>query len=242
MKISVILPAYKEEENLKVLLPKLKETLDQLTGEYEILVVDTMDEMDKTKEVCHQYNVRYINRRGGNVYGDAIRTGLKDATGKYIVVMDSDGSHNCTDILRFYKVMEEERCDIVIGSRYTKGGETDNNAILKMMSLMVNAAYRIIFNLKVSDVSDSFRMYRADKVKKIRCRCDNFDIVEEVLIRLKVRYPHIKIKEVPITFNKRMYGESKRDLVKFIFSYVATICRLKKMELHEKHKNRGEHA
>lgn len=242
MKISVVLPAYKEEENLSILLPKLKQTLDQLQEEYEILVVDTMEKMDNTEDICNQYDVRYINRRGGNVYGDAIRTGFKDAKGEYIVVMDADGSHDCEDILRFYKVMEKGHYDLVIGSRYVKGGQTDNNFILKTMSLMVNVAYRIIFNLRVSDVSDSYRMYDASKVKNIRCRCDNFDIVEEILIRLKVHYPKLKIKEVPITFNKRMYGESKRDLVKFIFSYVQTICRLKKMELNEKRKNRGEHA
>lgn len=240
MKISIVLPAYKEEENLKVLLPKLNKMMQSFKKEYEILIIDTMTSMDNTKEVCIENNAVYVNRRGGNSYGDAMRTGFAEAKGEYIVVMDADGSHNCEDIRRFYATMKKGNYDLVIGSRYMKGGETDNNFILRFMSLMVNVAYRIIFHLNVADVSDSYRMYNAEKLKSIECQCDNFDIVEEILIRLKVRYPDFKIKEVPITFNKRMYGESKRDLVKFIFSYLETICRLKKMQMHEKHKNGTE--
>lgn len=232
--ISVVLPAYKEEENLKILLPKLNDTLKSMDVEHEILIVDTMEAMDDTKAVCEQNNVRYINRRGGNFYGDAIRTGFEDAQGEYIVVMDADGSHDCKEIANFYKEMQSGQYDLIIGSRYMSGGETDNPMILKFMSLMVNVAYRVIFHLKVADVSDSYRMYNAKKLKTIQCQCSNFDIVEEILIRLKIRYPDLAIKEVPIFFNKRMYGESKRDLVKFIFSYIQTIYNLKKMEIEEK--------
>lgn len=240
MKVSIILPAYQEAENLKVLLPKLNKVMQSFKKEYEILIVDTMEKMDDTQQVCEENHAVYVNRRGGNSYGDAMRTGFADAKGEYIVVMDADGSHNCEDIRRFYRVMKKEDCDLVIGSRYTKGGVTDNPVILQLMSLMVNVAYRVIFHLNVADVSDSFRMYRADKLKSIECQCDNFDIVEEILIRLKVHYPDMNIIEIPITFNKRMYGESKRDLVKFVFSYFKTICRLKRMQVHEKKRGREQ--
>lgn len=229
MEISVILPAYKEAENLKMLLPKMKEQLNCLGVEYEILAIDTIKAMDDTKEVCDKEKIRYINREGGNNYGDAIRTGIDKAAGKYIVYMDADGSHNPADILRMYKTITKHKSDVVIGSRYMKDGKTDNNFILVAMSYVLNLTYRLVFNLNVKDVSDSFRIYQGEKLKSIKLTCENFDIVEEILIRLKKKHPSIKIEEIPVVFNKRVYGESKRNLIKFIFTYIKTIIKLKRI-------------
>lgn len=227
MDISIILPAYKEAENLKNILPKIEKAFKKTFLTYEILVIDTMEKMDDTEIICNRNHVTYIARKGGNLYGDAIRTGLSGASGKYIVIMDADGSHNPSDILRFYDEMKKKDYTLIIGSRYCKGGYTDNNMILKMMSWILNVTYRVVFDLKVKDVSDSFRMYSAETLKKIKLECDDFDIVEEILIKLKYsRKDAFVVKEIPISFNKRVAGESKRDLVKFIGSYIKTMQKL----------------
>lgn len=226
MIISVILPAYQEAENLKNILPQLHCALETINVEYEILVVDTIEKQDDTEEVCGAYDAIYIKREGGNLYGDAIRTGFSRAKGTYIVVMDADGSHNPEDIVRLYHEMQQNDYSVVIGSRYCKGGYTDNNFILRFMSWILNVTYRILFQLKVKDVSDSFRMYKSSDVKDLFLECNNFDIVEEILIKLSIVKRSFFIKEVPISFNKRVAGESKRDLTKFIKSYIRTIYRL----------------
>lgn len=230
MDISIILPAYKEADNLKNILPLIKQSLEKSPMEYEVLVIDTMDKLDDTQLVCKQNEVSYISREGGNLYGDAIRTGIARASGKYIVVMDADGSHNPNDILRFYEEMKQEDLTLVIGSRYCRGGYTDNNFILRFMSWLLNITYRVVFGLKVKDVSDSFRMYHAPSIKGLRLECNNFDIVEEILIKLKYSVLNFKVKEIPISFNKRVAGESKRDLVKFIGSYLKTMRTLYKIK------------
>ena len=94
------------------------------------------------------------------------------------------------------------------------------------MSLIVNTCYRIVFSLKVKDVSNSFRIYKSDMLKSVNLECNNFDIVEEILIKLSSKYKNIKIKEIPIYFNKRLYGKSKRHLIRFIFSYIFSIIKL----------------
>ena len=224
MTISVVLPAYLEAENLKNILPLIHQHLEQV--EHEILVVDTLEPMDNTEEICRLNNSVYLPRVGGNFYGDAIRTGFAEASGDYVVVMDADGSHDPKEIVTFYNEMQTGKYDLIIGSRYCKGGYTDNPAVLKMMSWMLNVAYRVIFGLKVKDVSDSYRMYKADQIKALDLECSNFDIVEEILIKLSLLNKPFSIKEVPISFNKRVAGESKRDLGKFILSYFKTIQRL----------------
>lgn len=237
--ISVLLPAYKEAENLKKIIPQIQQVLYNVP--HEILVIDTESKMDETSEVCLQYQCRYIMRKGGNSYGDAIRTGINAADHEYLLVMDADGSHNPEDILRFYEEISKGAHDLIIGSRYCKGGNTHNGIILRFMSRILNFTYRIVFQLDVKDVSDSFRLYRTQQVKEITLQCDNFDIVEELLIRLQVTVKNFNIRELPIYFSKRESGESKRDLLKFMMSYLKTMVKLyhiKKQELSLEEKNR----
>ena len=223
--ISIILPAYKEYDNLKILLPNIEKELTDI--DFEVLVIDTMESLDDTKELCKEYNfVKYFNRENGNNYGDAIRTGIKYSSKKYIIIMDADGSHPVNKITELYNCIEKDNIDLAICSRYVEGGNSHNGVILKCMSLIVNICYKIIFSLKVKDVSNSFRIYKSDMLKSINLECNNFDIVEEILIKLSSKYKNIKIKEIPIYFNKRLYGKSKRHLIRFIFSYIFSIIKL----------------
>ncbi len=226
MELSIILPAYKEAENLKKILPSINSVLQSQNVKYEIIVVDTIEKMDDTFDVCKLNNVVCIFRQGGNYYGDAIRTGIHNSKGKYILIMDADGSHEVKSIVELYKKISDDDYDIVVGSRYCKGGKTDNNFILKAMSWMLNVTYRVIFGLKVKDCSNSFRIYDSNKLKSIELECINFDIVEEILIKLQLKFPLLKMGEVPVHFKKREEGFSKRDLVKFILTYFSTIKRL----------------
>lgn len=226
IELSVVMPCYREADNLKILLPKIQEVLE---CSYEVLIVDTQTPMDDTQQICSRFSeVRYVPREGGNDYGDAMRTGIKAASGRYVLIMDADGSHDVGDIPRLYG--ERDRADVVVGSRYMKGGSTDNPFVLRLMSRVLNVCYRIFFGLNILDVSDSFRVYDGDMLRSIRLTCNNFDVVEEILIRLVKKYPDIRIREVPIRFSKRLYGESKRDLIRFILSYLATMYRLKKLQ------------
>lgn len=226
MILSIVLPAYKEAENLVKILPEIHNQVKMLNVDYEILIIDTMNPIDNTKEICNRFDAVYINRSGGDLYGDAIRTGINAASGKYVVMMDADGSHEPKSIIDLYRAICNDECDLVIGSRYCKGGKTDNSFVLKTMSYILNLTYRVIFGLNVKDCSNSFRIYNAKLLSTIKLECDNFDIVEEILIKLYKKYPKLRVQEVPIYFKKREKGISKRDLVKFIFSYVTTIKRL----------------
>ena len=70
----------------------------------------------------------------------------------------------------------------------------------------------------ISRTEIQMRMYKASMLKSIPLECNNFDIVEEILIKLVLQYRNIHISEQPILFKKRIYGESKRNLLKLIES------------------------
>lgn len=76
--VTVALLAYKEEDNLKVLLPKIHEQIEKVTTDYEILVVDTEKPLDHTEEVCRKFGARYVNQEEDG-FGGAFRTAIRYA-------------------------------------------------------------------------------------------------------------------------------------------------------------------
>ena len=224
--LSVVLPAYREAESLMTLLPVLKARVAELTGDFEILVVDTEQPIDQTAEVCAAAGVRHIHRRGGNNYGDAVRTGIAETRGTSVVFMDADGSHNPIHLKNLWQ--ERDGYTVVIGSRYVRGGVTENPFILIAMSYAVNLTFRIAFQLKANDVTNSFRLYRGDPLRALHLDSNDFDIVEELLIKLVTGRAHATVKEVPVVFERRKAGESKRNLREFAISYLQTLIRLRK--------------
>lgn len=223
--LSVVIPSYMEEENLRQLLPRLQQVLFELAISSEVLVIDTLNPLDNTREVCELYGATYMNRREGNFFGDAVRTGLKAAQGSYVIFMDADGSHPPEFIRKLWA--EHSSSDIVIASRYVPGGTTDNPRILIFMSLVVNLIYSLVLGLSCKDVSNSFKLYKGELLKDLSLRCSNFDIVEELLFKIKQAHPEVRILEIPFNFRKRMFGSTKRSLPAFMVSFLFTLLRLR---------------
>ena len=130
--LSIIIPSYTEAENLEVLLPKLKKSMETIEGDYEVFVIDALEKIDETEEICKKNGFFHVHRRGGSKYGDAIRTGIDCANNFYSIIMDADGSHDPAFISKLWNWRKSY--DIVIASRYVTGGKTENIFILNLMS------------------------------------------------------------------------------------------------------------
>jgi dolichol-phosphate mannosyltransferase len=188
--------------------------------------VDAQSAIDETEDVCRSAGVRHVFRRNGNRYGDAVRTGIAESTGEFVLLMDADGSHNPADASSLWR--ERGTADLIVGSRYIKGGHTQNPAVLIFLSFVVNVVYRAAFGLRVHDVTNSFRLYLGDQVRALHLDSSDFEVVEEILIRLTFGPAKASVMEVPVTFEKRKAGESKRNLMEFAASYLRSIIRLRR--------------
>lgn len=223
--VSIILPAYKEAENLKEILPKLSDVMKKNGYIYEIIIVDTIEPTDDTEKICLINNAKYVKRDGGNNYCNAVKTGIKSANGLKTIFMDADGSHSPEFLPELLKYKDDY--DVVIASRYVEGGKTDNNFILKFLSQTLNKTYGFFLGLKCKDISNSLKLYDTKQLKALNLKCENFDIIEEILFKLNKHNKNLKIKEIPYYFKNRKYGKTKRNLITFTLSYIYTLIKLK---------------
>lgn len=213
--ISVILPT-KEEPGLEKLVESINEALDNI--KHEIIIIDKSKVIPKVKDAK-------VYRQVSDGLGSAILQGMNHAKGDVFVVMDADFSHSPTDIRRLLNHVENY--DIVIGSRYVKGGFNDDNfsnvTISKTCCFMASK----LLGIKVKDCLSGFAAINRKVYESLDLNPIGFKLNMEILYKSKKK--GFRATEVPIRFVPRRIGKSKRGFasIKEIMRGVRYIVRLK---------------
>ncbi|MBM3712281.1 MAG: glycosyltransferase [Actinobacteria bacterium] len=205
--ISILIPV-KDEPYIKILVKKIHNILKL---KHEIILID------KSNFTPNVSRVRLIKQESDGL-GNAILEGLRYAKGETIVVMDGDGSHRPEDIPRLLKNIDY--FDVVIGSRFVKGGKTRDPQHRQVISLIFRKFASIILNLKIKDSMSGFAVFRRDIINKLQLKPIGYKIIMEILFKSK----NYKICEVPIIFERRKSGKGKTNIkealrtLKYIFT------------------------
>ena len=214
-KLSIIILAKKEYQNLKFIIPRAKKLSK------DIIVVDGHSN-DGTKQLCKKLNVRfYLDNNTGK--GSAQRAGCKKAKNKYLIFVDGDGAHDLKDIRKIYALLEKN-IDLVICSRQT-GGSYDLNfqdgfksAIRASGVIFLVSLFNVLFNTRFTDILYSFKGISKKKFTLLKTKQNGFAIEIDILIRAIVN--QLKIHEIPSRENARIYGKSKLStIVGFYFIF-----------------------
>ena len=225
--VGVILPTYREAENIVNLI----EEIERLPIEVSILVIDDSSP-DQTAEAVEKLQGKYGNillcvRPEKLGLGTAITDGFKIFLSlkfppKFIIVMDADYSHNPKAIPQLLASMQSG-CGIVVGSRYCKGGETAGwSCTRKVISRTANAVAKFLVGLKLNDCTSGFRCYSTSFIHAAigSLHSQTYEIQIETLRQAISR--DFTIKETPILFVNRKRGKSKLSLSE-IQSYISYI-------------------
>src|SRR5205814_10112021 len=143
--LSIVIPALNEAENLRLLLPLIREVIGELGVRAEIIVVDG-GSSDDSKSVVTQLNARFVEQteRG---YGGALLAGFAAASAPYIATMDADLSHPPVFLKDFWQ--QRDQADLLVASRYVPGGRADMAAGRRVLSYILNRTYAAVLRLNL---------------------------------------------------------------------------------------------
>ena len=212
--LSIILPSLHEAGNLRLLLPKLVEVLGRMGITWEILVVDG-DSQDGTREIVEETEARYILESTPG-YGNAIKRGIREAQGEYILTLDADLSHPSEFIHSLWDARKQ--AEITIASRYVEGGGAEQPWFRLQLSRILNAFFRFGLSLPLGDMTSGYRLYKKSLFRCIDLDYSNFVILMEILI--KTYQKGMQIQEKPFYYRPRREGLSHAKIIQFGLDYL----------------------
>ncbi|MCX6113730.1 MAG: glycosyltransferase [Proteobacteria bacterium] len=221
--LSVVIPTLNEGHNIGPLIERLWATIKALELSVEIIVVDG-GSTDQTWQVAEQLGARcLLQRRLG--YAGALREGFSAAGGEYILTLDSDLSHPPELFKEMWPLRSD--ADIIIASRFARGGRSDAPLSRHLLSKVLNAVFSTCLSLPIKDLSSGYRLYKRSALNLGAYHPENFNILQEVIVRAYSE--GYNIKEIPLHYEERASGSSHVSLVKFAISYLPTLYRLWKL-------------
>ena len=208
MGLSLLIPTYNEKENLVNLINLLKSEFIKNKIKGEILIIDD-NSPDGTGKIADQeakksYLVKVIHRRKKEGLSAAVLAGIEASKEDIVGVMDADLSHPPKMIGTMFKLIREEKADLVIGSRYIKDGKIEGwNTWRMIQSKVATLLSRPFTNVK--DTMTGLFLIRKNCLKNKDLNPKGFKILLEIIIKSDCE----KIIEVPFTFVDRQKGKSK---------------------------------
>ncbi len=221
MKYSIVVPVYKEKNNISALIKKISFFLNRNKKKFELLIVDD-DSNDGSKaefEKSKKKNTKFlIRKQKPNDLSQSVLYGIKYSKSKNIIVMDGDLQHSPQEIIKLINYFEKTGNDCVIASRkFNKIGDSLSTIRLFSSRLLI-FIFNFLFNLKISDPMSGFFVIKKEIVNKNKKRL--FKKGYKILADIITCDDKIKIGEIFINFKKRKRNKSKMGFkILFILIY-----------------------
>jgi len=207
--LSVVIPVFNERDTIARVL----EAVRSVPIEHEIIVVndgssDGVEELLEGELRGHiDVLVHHPVNRGK---GAALRTGIAEASGHYVIVQDADLEYDPAEFPKLLKPLREGKADVVYGSRFL-GGETHRVLFFwhsvgnKILTTLCN----MFADLNLSDMETCYKVFRRELIQSIPIREDRFGFEPEVTLKI-ARIPKVRVYEVGISYFGRTYEEGKK--------------------------------
>ena len=215
-KLSIVIPAYNEARTIHLILNRVLE-VQLINGlKKEIILVNDCSK-DAQEEVLLKYisehpeaNIQYFKHEVNQGKGAAIHTGIKKATGEYVIIQDADLEYDPEEFNDLLKPVFRGDADVVYGTRFESGRahrilffwHSIGNKMLTSMSNMFT-------NLNLSDMETCYKLFRTPIIQGIVLKEKRFGFEPEVTAKI-ARIPNIKIYEIGISYYGRTYAEGKK--------------------------------
>ncbi|MBI4430281.1 MAG: glycosyltransferase family 2 protein [Candidatus Omnitrophica bacterium] len=221
--VSIIIPTYNEAENIAAIIPKISEVFTKHAIDGKIIVVDD-DSPDQTwkvaEELGRRYPVKSVRRQGERGLSSAVVKGFEFSDSDIIGFMDADFSHPPEQIIDLLRAITADGADLAVGSRYLDEGKISKWPLYRRIGSWGATLLASPFT-SIKDPMSGFVFFKRGVLEGVLLNPIGFKIGLEILAKGRYR----KLKEVPIVFKDRLYGESK--LTKgVVFEYLKQLWQL----------------
>jgi len=194
--VTVILPAFNEGQNIARTVSELL----QMYPEYEILVIDD-GSLDDTAKLAEAEGARVVRNHVNKGYGASLKQGMRKAKGNIVVFMDADGQHDCKDIARLVKALEDS--DMAVGERTAE----DMVTVRKPGKWILSTVADFLAGRHIPDINSGFRaLYREDGLKYLAILPNGFSLT--TTITLAMIKEGRDVEYIPIRISPRAGGKS----------------------------------
>ena len=230
-KLSIIVPAYNEENTIQHILNKINEVQLIQNIQKEIIVVNDCSKDNTEQRVIDfqqqhpELSIVYKKHEVNKGKGAALRTGFQSATGDFVIVQDADMEYNPNEFNILIQPILDGFADVVYGTRFMGGKphrilffwHTIGNKMLTMASNMFT-------NLNLTDMETCYKMFRREIIQSIDLKENRFGFEPEVTAKMS-KIPKIRVYEVGISYYGRTYEEGKKIGMKDAFRALYCIVR-----------------
>lgn len=226
--VSVIIPAYKEEEHIEATLRGIANAFRTAGLSYEIVVVIDLVPGDETatrvKKASEVYDkIRIIQRYGRRGVGDAIRTGIKDAKGRTVIPVMGDQSEYPMDIVRLAR--EARHYDVVFTNRFKHGRPPGYPTLKYVANRATNILAMLVFGIPYSDITNAFKAYKKQVLDRIDLSSNGFEIFLEIPLKAMMLFS-LKTSEVYVRHTVKQKRMPKLSVFRDGYKYACLLLRL----------------
>ena len=240
LKLSVVIPAHNEADSVGETVTRTLAELERAEIPHEIVVIDDASG-DGTATVvneisAHNPNVRCVRSHLPPGFGHAVRAGLDLYTGDAVAIMMADLSDSPSDLILYYRVLEQGY-DCAFGTRFGHGGQVHDYPRLKLiLNRMANSVIRVLFQHGYNDTTNAFKAYRRHVIDQLQPLLSNhFNLTVELPLKAFVR--GFSYAVVPVSWTNRRYGMSKLNLQEMGSRYLFIVLYV----WLEQHLSRGDY-
>ena len=215
-KLSIIVPAYNESKTIHLILDKIKNVTLLNNIQKEIIIVNDCS-TDDTGENILEYiknnsdiEIKYYEHETNKGKGAAIHTGIKNATGEYLIIQDADLEYDPNEYNLLLKPILDGYADVVYGSRFM--GDKPHRILFFWHSIgnkFLTFLSNMFTNLNLTDMETCYKLFRTEIIQRIRLKEKRFGFEPEVTAKIS-RMKNVRIYEVGISYYGRTYEEGKK--------------------------------
>lgn len=222
--LSIIVPCFNEQATIRKIVDLIVSA--KTPGfKKEIVIVDdgsTDDTPNIIRLLLHQ-EIKTVTLDKNRGKGNAVREGIKHATGDLVLIQDADLEYNPEDYQKLLEPISESGASVVYGSRILKKTNKKGAGLIPYLGgIFLSKLTNFLYNTDVTDVCTCYKVFDSKLLKNLDLKCTRFEFCHEVTARVAKR--GVEIVEIPISYNPRSVAEGKkikwRDGVEAIWTLI----------------------